>query len=147
MRVPRARRASPQRLLDKLVILRLRHELTRKELESATGETLLRLGVDRGWVGSKPPEMGRVVIEGDRARATVKGSGMFVFEFVREGGAWKLELGKLLAIGEKAIRQLYERDASDSSAWASEEEWVLGLIGRVSTTPVPRAILDGPRTK
>lgn len=131
-------------LLDKLVVLRLRHEFTRKEIEAFSAADVLRIGVERGWTSAPLAEADQVVVEGVTARIAPKNTkGTFSVFLSKVKGEWRIELWKTLALIKPMARQLYERDANG----ASEEDYALQVLASLSHFRVDRAILDGPRER
>lgn len=74
---------------EKLIVVRLRHELTPDELSALDGRSLLAYAISRGWaVNAQVARLGPFKVEGRLAR-----SGPLVFR--KDKAGWKLDLTQL----------------------------------------------------
>ncbi len=108
-------------LLDKIVILRIRQELTKEDVASMDGKGLFVYAIQKGLVGKnsvKQNEIGKIIFDGDRAKAQLVAAGKasnIYFDFNKEDGQWKIDLTSIFPIAEQAFRQMVkEADAPDN---------------------------------
>ncbi len=125
---------------DKIVVLRMRHEIPVAELARMRGEALVAYAVDRGWIGASSvanSELGAVRVDGAVAAGEYVAGGQrtpISYRFAREGGAWKLDLQAIVRVGDAAFRQLIRSEGAD------EDEYVLGLLEAVSGRKPPPSV-------
>lgn len=99
-------------LLDKLMVLSLRHRATFNDLNSFNGETLLIWAINSGMIGEesvKNTTLGKIEIEGYKAKGQFINNGQitpFYYKFVKPGESWKIDLTSIFAISERGLNQL-----------------------------------------
>jgi hypothetical protein len=123
-------------IIDKLMVVRIRHEVPLALIKKMDGPKLFAYGVQRGWVSRDSVtngDIGQVEAAGpDFATAvfTVQGKPTpLKIEFRKEDGAWRVGLLSLFRPGEIALRQL------QSKSGMSEDEFVLDLVGKLAEKP------------
>ena len=127
-------------LLDKLMIVRLRHELSPDQLSAMDGGSLLAYAIGKGWVGDASVQrggLGSIKVSGVTATATMTLGGKptparLVFRRGKRG--WLIDLMPLLAGAEPALQQLKQKSG------LSEEELVLKMIEEATGRPVPASV-------
>ncbi|HJQ38429.1 MAG TPA: hypothetical protein VKB93_14925 [Thermoanaerobaculia bacterium] len=141
MSLPRAKLAELD-FLSKLMVLRLRHEFTNAQLAALTGRELLAIGVKNGWISKSSvanSELAEVKVDGAKATASLTVAPQIpLFHFQKESGKWKLDLLALFGMGNAAMRQQVEKSG------LSEEQFILRLLGMLSSRKVDAGILSGP---
>jgi hypothetical protein len=101
-----------QTVAAQLTVFTLRGSLDPNLLRSATPQELVAAAIDAGLVGEQGiqnTQLGEVAVVGDTASAPVLSTGQpsgIRFDFVREEGAWKLDLLPLLQTANVAFRNL-----------------------------------------
>ena len=99
-------------LLDRFLVLSLRHHFPTAELAAFSPEQLVTSAVRRGLMrvdGLRAFGIGGVDLRGDEAMAVLTLSGRatpFRIRFVREDGCWRLDLRSIAILGEPAIRNV-----------------------------------------
>jgi hypothetical protein len=123
-------------LMDKFMVLALRHRTSAENLRNFTGKEALIYAIQEGMVGKNSValnEIGKIKIKENTAEAqlVVRGNPTPVnFTFFKENSVWKLDLTSIFPITEKAFQQLIEN--SDQS----ENEYLLNLL-LLSTQEAP----------
>lgn len=130
--------------MRKLLVVRMRHEFRKSELEKLTGQKAFAHGVKQGWIDKSAAQRTRTIeklkVQGDTAAGYLPlAPNTPAFHFVKMDGAWKLSLVKGLPLANAAFDQL--RKAQD----VSEQEFISQLLQLVSGREVDAAIYDGPR--
>ncbi len=115
-------------LMDKLMILVIRHRISKEEIMTTNGKQLLVTAIKMGMVGKSSVinnEVGVVKVNGQFASGELLVRGQktpLAFEFHKENGAWKLDLTAIFPAGEAAFRQMVKQSGEP------ENEYLLSLI-------------------
>jgi len=131
-------------LLDKLMVLRMRHQIPLAQLQAMDGKAAFGHGVSQGWVGDSVAKVGAgpVEITGDRASLTFMVGGKPTpakLALDREDGAWRIDLVSLFELSGAGFKNLHAESGK------SEDEFILELVQQVSGKPVPATIWNPPR--
>jgi hypothetical protein len=131
-------------LLDKLMVVRMRHQIPRARLKAMDGKAALAHGVTQGWVGDNVArtEAGAVEVTGARASVTFVVDGKptpVKLGLWRENEGWRVDLVSLFRLSGAALRQQQEESGK------SEDDFVLTLVGRLAKKRVPATIWNPPR--
>jgi hypothetical protein len=130
-------------LISKFMVLRIRHELTKPEIEKLTGRELFVLGVNKGWISKATvAEIELIEIkvrEKDASGSIAVAPQLPVFHFRKESGVWKLNLLASFELGNRAIK------AQIAESGLTEEQFILQALEAISPRRVDQRILDGPR--
>lgn len=132
-------------LIQKFLILRLRHEFSQEELQSLKGEDVIIISVERGWLGLANIEQLEIseidvgLSPGD-AFVTFEGlppsAGIL---FIREGGRhWKVSLYHFQRQGNEELEQLIKESR------LPEDEYFSSLLEFLSDKQVDERIFNGP---
>ena len=127
-------------ILDQLIILRSRHQISAEELVAMNGESYFKYAVDRGWIDSgsvKQVEIAEIVISGETATSKIQKDGQVApigFRFDREFDGWKIDLTSILDISEGAMQRLIRESGM------SQTEFLTFLIESVSETKVQDSV-------
>ncbi|WP_342087330.1 hypothetical protein [Dyadobacter sp. OTU695] len=119
-------------LMDKLIILIIRHRISKEEIMTTNGKQLLVTAIKMGMVGKSSVmnnEVGAVKVNGNFASGELLVRGQktpLAFEFHKESGVWKLDLTALFPAGEAAFRQMVKQSGEP------ENEYLLSLIEMTS---------------
>jgi hypothetical protein len=127
--------------IEKFTVLRLRHEFSRDELEDLTGDELIKIAIENGWISRSSVEsleLEDVEVNDLRGIVTITGISEPLFLFVKEDGQWKFMLWKVTALGNPAFEQLV------AESGLSEDEFVIGILEALSSFQVDERIFDGP---
>ena len=118
-------------LMDKLMVLRIRHEIPARTLLSMDTKRFFALGVDRGWIGAdsvRKVAIGKIEVQGKRATAQLVQSGApapFKFSFNKESRGWKLDLTAMFPIARLAFKSMVPKDQA-------EDQFALDLLESLS---------------
>jgi hypothetical protein len=127
-------------LMDKIVVLRLRHEVPLSELKAMDGKSTVGYAIRQGWVGKANvggSDLGDVTVDGNVARGPIVLGGKaspVQLEFRKEEGRWRVSLTSLFAIGQLALSGLQRNSGLD------EDAFILQLLGDVSKRPVDASV-------
>lgn len=119
-------------LLDKLMVLTVRHKIDREKLLSFDGKTLLEEVIRTGLLGKNSVanlSVGEVIVENEFARGQLQTNGSNVpgfFHFYREEEKWKIDLTSIFPATSEAIRQVVAESGQD------ENEFLLSMIESAS---------------
>lgn len=115
-------------VMDKLMVLMIRHRISKEEIMTMDGRRLLVTAIKMGMVGKSSVinnEVGAVKVNGNFASANLLVKGQktpLAFEFHKENGAWKLDLTALFPSGEAALRRIVKQSGKP------ENDYLLSLI-------------------
>ena len=131
-------------LLDKLMLLRMRHQIPLAKLKAMDGKAALAFGVTQGWIGSDVAkvEAGPVEIAGERATIVFVVDGKptpVKLGLWRENGGWRVDLISLFRISGAAFRQRQQESGK------SEDEFVRALVGQLAGKPARATIWNPPK--
>jgi hypothetical protein len=134
----------PLGLLDKLMVIRMRHQIPLAKLKVMDGRTALAFAVTQGWVGDDVAkvEAGAVAITGARASVSFVVGGQptpIKLGLWRENTGWRIDLVSLFRMSEAVFRQ------QQQTSGKSEDDFVLMLVRRLSHKPVRATIWNPPR--
>lgn len=100
-------------LLDKLTVLTLRNKLTKDEIKSFDGKSLLAYSFTSGMSKASGFDLGEITINANQAKAQIlvanKNSNEYV-QFNREDGLWKIDLTSLFPLTEKSIKGMIQNN-------------------------------------
>jgi hypothetical protein len=131
-------------LNDRLTIALLRVRRPPAELARMDGRELFAFGVEAGLFDSSSVadiRLGGVRVEGDRALAqlVIRGeASRLVYEFVRAGADWRLDVGPALLVANTVLKQLV-RQAS-----VPEDQFIFQMVESVSGQRVDASIFARP---
>jgi hypothetical protein len=132
--------------LNKLTVLRLRHEMARPELEKKTGKDVIVDGVKNGWIGGSFADMIVIQFVGkDKNGVTYvtlqQNPKVPAFYFANEDGKWKLALSQGFGIAQKGFEQMQVKSGM------SADDFLCKMLEDATRKKVDRKIFDGPRDK
>jgi hypothetical protein len=126
-------------VMDKLIVLRLRLELTPDHLSSMDGRALIAFAIGKRWVNAAQVGMGtlgKIKVAGTRAEAEVVVKGQptpMKLVFRKNKPGWRLDLTANNATTATAL------EAMRKKAGISEDEMVTEMVKEVIHRPVPEA--------
>jgi hypothetical protein len=134
-------------LMDRVVVLSVRARLTGAELRAMTGRELLRLSIDRGWVGSNLPNSVKLKrVEGRVAYVAFVENGEempFEIPMLRQSGSrWGVDLVELSRLVRPAMQQLLTRLAEQHGTDLNGA--LILIIERLIGQAPPESIWDPP---
>lgn len=95
---------------DRVIVMLFRHALTPAELRRMSGEELVAVSIDKGWISRESTANLRLTnysISGDSAQAyAIRRDGKLStvkLDFAQERGAWRLDLLGIIAISRTAM--------------------------------------------
>lgn len=116
-------------IADRLTIMLLRHSVERERLMMMSGGEIITYAVEKGWIskeGTAGIRLGNYQVAGDLATGTLlreDGSETpYKVEFLKEDGAWRLNLKKMLEFARIGIEYAVKQ------AGMSEDEFILALL-------------------
>ena len=135
--------------LDRYLVLMLRARLSGTELRGMSGADLLRISVEKGWVGSNLPGGIKFLrIDGDSAFVTIVRDGARSASEIpvlkRVDGRWFVDLIELTRLSRPALLALFSKlaDAGGTDVNAAMVAVIAKLIG----ARPPDTIWDPPAT-
>ncbi|MEM7373153.1 MAG: hypothetical protein AAF587_31305 [Bacteroidota bacterium] len=131
-------------LLDKMMVLTIRHRATKEEIQSFDGKRLLIFAIKNGMIDKKSvgyQEIGAVSFEGkEMATGQLRTLGQdtpVYFDFHKEEGNWKVDLTSVFAISGAAMKKMFEESGED-------ENEMLDLILEMMTGTAPTSAIWHP---
>ena len=114
--------------VDRLLIVTMRHELPKEELQGMDLEGLLKHAIDAGWIGKQSIMglgIGEITVNGDEATAVAitptqspgaQASSELQYRFVREQAEWRFGFRSLVTSINTMISQLTGQMGTDQDA-------------------------------
>ena len=129
--------------LSKFMVLRVRHEFNKSQLEKMSGLDLFKLGITSGWISpstvSNVDRLVNIKIDLYKASASVpKFPNTPALYFLKESGQWKLALWQSFELVNYAMRVTVEKSG------LTEEQFIIKSINMLSSKKVDARILSGP---
>lgn len=126
---------------EKLIVLRMRHEIPLETLQAMTGETMFAHGVTQEWTDKnsvKQNDLGEIEVKEDVATGVHVFRGQpteFRAQFRKENGEWKFEIAALMdTVGKLAFEQLIQQSGQP------EDQYLVYLLELVSEKPADESI-------
>lgn len=125
-------------LMDKLMVLIIRHKTTKEDILSFDGRGLLIYAIDEGMVGKNSVAnsiIGEVKIDGDFAKGQLIANEQktpIYYHFYKEKGEWKIDLTSIFSIGTMAFKKMVDESGQ-------EENEYLYMLLEMSTGKKPSA--------
>ncbi len=119
-------------LLDKLMVLSIRHRLTREEITATDGRGLLVYAIQKGMIGKgsvASNDIGTITVEDTFARAQLVADGKrapYHFHFYKEDGQWKIDLTALFPLAATAFSQMAQ------TSGLPDNEFLIDILGRLT---------------
>lgn len=119
-------------ILDKLMVLAIRHRTSKSDILSFEGTSLLVYAITSGMVGKNSVannSIGEVLIEQDFAKAQLIANGQkapFYFHFYNEDDLWKIDLTALFPISTVAFQKM----ADDSGE--NENDFLFAILENIT---------------
>jgi hypothetical protein len=131
-------------LMDKLVVVRMRHQVPIAQLKPMDGAGALAYAVVQGWIGDKVAgaEFGAIEVDGATASGAFMVDGHPTptrMQLHREKGAWRISLVSVFP----ASNFLFGKMQRESGL--SEDDFVIATVGKLAGKPVPDTIWNPPR--
>lgn len=98
-------------LLDKIMVLLVRHRVTKEDLLKFDGKALFIYAINNGMIDKNGPtnlKLGTVTIEKDTAKGQISFKGVeypVYLNFYKEIGQWKYDLTSSFAMGKTALQK------------------------------------------
>lgn len=128
---------------SKFIVLRLRHEFNKSELEKMTGRELFVIGVERGWISksivSNVKQLAKIKVDLYKASASFpQAPNVMALVFLNESGQWKLALWQLYEFINIAMKDEIAKSG------LTEDQFIINALGPISSKKVDERILEGP---
>ncbi len=110
-------------LMDKLMVLTIRHKTSKQDILSFDGKGLLVYAINEGMVGKGSvmnTSIGEVEIDGTFAKGQFISNGEiapFHFNFYKEDNAWKVDLTSIFSIGTTAFRTMQKESGYEENEY------------------------------
>jgi len=127
---------------DKLIIVRMRHELSPDQLAAFDGRSVLGYIIGKRWINSAQigsGEIGKVTVTGSRADAELLMNGKPTAEplvYRKEKAGWRLDLTAKSEMMKKSFAALVERMK------LPEDEVILKMVKDATGRPVPVTVWE-----
>ena len=143
LKTPRAKLADLD-FISKFMVLRIRLEFTRSQIEQMTGRELLATGVEKGWISKSTvaniERLVNVKVVASEASASLPvAPEIAAFRFLRESGKWKLDLVATFALANAAMMQEVTKSGM------TEDQFILRVLSALSSKEVNERIFSPPR--
>ncbi len=112
-----------QNILDKLMILSVRHRTSEKDLLNFDGKELFIYSIKEGMVGKNSVannELGEVTIDEDFGKGQLVANGMVApmyFHFYKEDAKWKVDLTSIFTAGTAAFQAMAEESGQEENEY------------------------------
>lgn len=119
-------------ILDKLMVLSVRHRTSREDIHKFDGKELLVYAIKSGMVGKSSVmtiSIGEVKINGNSAKGQIVSNGQkspYNFEFNLENNQWKVDLTSIFDISAPAFKRLIQIGGD------SENDYLMSVLEMVS---------------
>jgi hypothetical protein len=129
--------------VHKFIVLRLRLQFRRPELQQLTGQGVFVLAVTNGWISRSEVQsfksFEKVTVDGRYATAYLPQAPTTpaVF-FIQEGREWKIALWKSWELSNAAVQQMRRQSR------LPERAFIIDTLKQVSKYEVDERIFDGP---
>jgi hypothetical protein len=130
--------------LQKFMVLRLRLDLTKADLEALTGRSLFVYAVNNGWIlgeEAKSMQLGRVEVQEGAGEAWVsveQAPDMPLFFLVKQDGHWRIALWQSIPSTNRYMEQAI------AGSGLSEDAFMRQALEAYSGAPVDERIFEGP---
>jgi len=129
--------------MSRLMVIRVRHEFTKAQIEQLTGRKLLAFAVDRGWISRSGvatiEQLTDIQVNGSKASASIPGGrGFPLFHFVKESGQWKLDLVASFDIGNMAMKEEIKKSGM------TEDQFIVRILTMLSNRKVDDSVYSPP---
>lgn len=131
-----------QSMIDRIMILRLRHEIGFERVNKMSGRDLFVYAVDQGWVSPSSVEkasLGTVKISGNEGHGELvmgEKPAPFNFLFKKTEQGWRFSLLPMLALGEPAMQQMAKQAGQEENAF------VFTILEKISGKRVPETVWE-----
>ncbi len=119
-------------MLDKLMVLAIRHRTSKEEILKFEGRSLLIYAINSGMVGKNSvsnQNVGDITINDSFAKGQFISSGQktpFFFHFYKANSEWKIDLTSLFPISNMALKKMVE------TYGANETSYILSMLKMVT---------------
>lgn len=130
-------------IMSKLLVVRMRIEITKAELEKMSGLEFFAYSIEKGWTSSSSvSQIDRIVnitSDGRMAQAGIPAAPQQqVFFFMKEDGKWKLAAWKMQALAD----QVFKKNVNDSGM--TVDEYIKTAVSAVSKHEWDDHAFEGP---
>ncbi|MFM2360004.1 MAG: hypothetical protein RLY16_1997 [Bacteroidota bacterium] len=119
-------------IMDKLMVLIVRHRANREAILNFNGRKLFVYAVEKGMVGKSSVaanSIGKVTLNKNQATGQLLVNGTETpvnFMFYKEEGVWKVNLTSIFPMGSMALKQMIDESGEDENAY------ILKLLGMIT---------------
>jgi hypothetical protein len=119
-------------IMDKLMVLSVRHRTSREDILRFDGQALLVYAIKSGMVGKNSVannSIGEVQVEGDFAKGRFLANGQetpMFFHFYKEAGQWKFDLTSLFSVSTMAFQKMADESGQE------ENDYLVSLLEMVT---------------
>lgn len=131
-------------LIAKFIVLRVRMEFRKDQLEQMDGEGVFATAVQKSWISVSTVQsverLDKVIVDKNLALGFVAESkDVPVFYFVKEENGWKLALLESLELGKLAIQRMIKQSGMN------EDDFIRAMLEQASENKIDNGIFEGPR--
>ena len=129
--------------ISKFMVLRIRHEFNKSQIEKMSGRELFVIGVEKGWISkstvSNVTQLAKIKVDLYKASASFpQAPDIPALAFLNESGQWKLALWQAFELANMAMKPEVEKSG------LTEEQFIMRLLGVLSSKKVDERILVAP---
>jgi len=130
-------------VMKKFIILRLRNDFNKKQLETMNPKDIFVAGVERGYISNdtiKDIKLNKIEVQGNIASGFVSQAPKIPsFYFAEANGIWKVALVKNMDMGNAFFEKMLDQSGM------TEKEFLIDLLSQVSSSEVKKGIFDKPK--
>ena len=127
-------------LMDKLMVLTVRHRVPKEKVFSMSGNTFLIYAIDEGMVGKNSVmtlEIGEISVNGNSAQGQVVNNGIaapLYFEFNKESDGWKIDITSIFGPSSAALKEAIKNFGQ------TENEFIFQTLEMLTGKPLDQKI-------
>ena len=119
-------------IIDKIMVLSIRHQASKKEIQSMNGPGLLVYAIQKGMIGKSSVQrnrIGEVKLKGDMAKGQIVSGEQITpvyFDFNKEKGVWKIDLTSVFSLGTIGFKQVLKKSG------LKENEYLIQVLEQMN---------------
>ena len=119
-------------IIDKIMVLSIRHQASKKEIQSMNGGGLLVYAIQKGMIGKSSVQrnrIGEVKLNGGIAKGQIVSGEQITpvyFDFNKEKGVWKIDLTSVFSLGTIGFKQVLKKSG------LKENEYLIQVLEQMT---------------
>ena len=119
-------------IIDKIMVLSIRHQASKKEIQSMNGGGLLVYAIQKGMIGKSSVQrnrIGEVKLNGGIAKGQIVSGEQITpvyFDFNKEKGVWKIDLTSVFSLGTIGFKQVVKKSG------LKENEYLIQVLEQMT---------------